>query len=158
MLYSYAGFKVEVVERQDVVRRIRIAGRAEKELPALPLNMKLDLSRFTPFERAVMQKAREIPPGKVTTYATLARLAGYPRAARAVGNVMAKNPFPIVVPCHRVVRSDLRLGGYAYGSEVKRSLLLAEGVAFAGERVAEASVWRPGKTYIFSPSQRIYGD
>jgi O-6-methylguanine DNA methyltransferase len=142
MLYSYAGFKVEVIERQGIAKRIRIMGRAEEELPALPLNMKLDLSRFTPFERAVMQKAREIPQGRVTTYATLARLAGYPRAARAVGNVMAKNPFPILVPCHRVVRSDLRLGGYAYGTEVKRSLLLAEGVTFAGNRVRRRHLHR----------------
>ena len=150
MLCSYAGFAVEVVIEGALVKRIRILGEAEEELPPLPLNLKLDLSRFTPFERAVMQKAREIPRGKVTTYAALASAVGKPRAARAVGNVMAKNPFPIVVPCHRVVRSDLRLGGYAYGSEVKRRLLREEGVVFEGERVARRCVWSPAKTYISS--------
>jgi O-6-methylguanine DNA methyltransferase len=159
MLYSYACFKVKVMQEQGVVKRITILGEAREVLPALPRSMKLDLSGFTPFERAVMEKAREIPPGKVATYATLAKAAGYPGAARAVGNVMAKNPFPIIVPCHRVVRSDLRVGGYAYGGEVKRRLLRAEGVDFAGERVKSTCVWDPlTKTYISSVRQRVYGD
>lgn len=142
MLYSYAGFTVKVFYEGGRVRRLLILGETTEELPPLPLSIKPDFSGFTSFERAVMEKAMEIPPGRVATYASLAEAAGYPGAARAAGSVMAKNPFPIVVPCHRVVRSDLRIGNYAYGSEVKRRLLEAEGVEFAGDRVRRPHLWK----------------
>jgi len=70
----------------------------------------------TPFQRACWRACRRIPPGEVRTYAWLAAAAGSPRAARAAGQAMRRNPCPIVVPCHRVVGASGRLGGYG-GSE-----------------------------------------
>ncbi len=69
---------------------------------------------------------RAIPRGKVTTYGELARSLG--TSPRAAGNYASKNPFPLIIPCHRVIRSDMRIGGYSYGSIIKASLLIAEGV------------------------------
>jgi len=70
----------------------------------------------------------KIPKGKVTTYGELAKAVGRPKASRAIGQILNKNPNPIVVPCHRVVRSTGDLGGYAYGSKRKSKLLAKEGV------------------------------
>ena len=86
----------------------------------------LDFSDGTKFERAVWRACMRIPRGATRTYSELAAMAGYPRAARAVGNAMARNPFPIVVPCHRVIRADGSLGRYGYGAELKRKLLELE--------------------------------
>jgi len=82
-----------------------------------------------PFERAVLQALRRIPPGQVRTYGEIARTLGKPSAARAVGTACARNPLPLLIPCHRVVRSDGKLGGYSLrgGVALKRQLLEAEG-------------------------------
>lgn len=93
----------------------------------------------TPFEQAVYDTLVTIPAGSVLTYAQMAAAIGRPRAARAVGQALARNPHPVAVPCHRVVRSDGALGGYsgAGGTSAKRALLEAEGVSFRGDgRVA----------------------
>ena len=91
------------------------------------------------FQRAVLRAEHAVPRGSVTTYGLIARRLGWPAAARAVGNALATNPFPIIVPCHRAVRSDGRLGGYQGGSEMKRALLEREGVPFdASGRVLAA--------------------
>ena len=84
---------------------------------------------LTPFARRVVRECRKLGWGRVRTYAEMAKLAGRPGAARAVGNVMASNRFPIVVPCHRVVGSGGGLGGYSApgGLTTKRRLLEAEG-------------------------------
>jgi len=87
----------------------------------------LDLSAATPFQRAVWQATRDIPYGQTRSYGRLAARVGRPRAARAVGQAMAANPWPIIVPCHRVVSSDGRLGGYGGGLDMKERLLLLEG-------------------------------
>lgn len=79
------------------------------------------------FEMRVLQETMKIPHGSLTSYKELAALAGSPRAARAVGNAMRRNPIPIVVPCHRVLHSDGRIGGYAGGLDMKRKLLALEG-------------------------------
>ncbi len=70
--------------------------------------------------------ALSIPRGETRTYAQVAASIGRPRAYRAVGNALNANPFPVLVPCHRVVRSDGRIGGYAYGAAAKRRLLKLE--------------------------------
>ena len=72
----------------------------------------------------------KIPAGKVSTYGDIAKALGYPKAARLVGQILHDNPNPVIVPCHRVIHSDGRLGGYAYGSERKRELLENEGIRF----------------------------
>lgn len=81
----------------------------------------------TEFERAVWSKLAEIPYGKVVTYGQLAAAIGQPTACRAVANAVGKNPFLILLPCHRVVASD-GLGGFSAGLEAKRWLLRHEGV------------------------------
>jgi methylated-DNA-[protein]-cysteine S-methyltransferase len=72
----------------------------------------------------------KIPAGKVSTYGDIAKAMGHPKAARLVGQILHDNPNPVIVPCHRVIHSDGRLGGYAYGSERKRELLENEGIRF----------------------------
>ena len=81
------------------------------------------------FQEEVLKLVKQIPKGKLMTYGEIAReLTGSVRAARAVGQAVATNPYPVVVPCHRVVRSDGDIGGYSSGVEKKIRLLSAEGV------------------------------
>lgn len=93
----------------------------------------VDMSRYvdwdgvTPFRRAVLEETMAIPMGETRTYAELAAAAGNPRAARAVGRVMATNPLPFVIPCHRVVGSNGTLHGYGGGLDLKERLLKVEG-------------------------------
>jgi len=82
-----------------------------------------DLRGLTPFTRAVLRITAKIPYGELRSYRWVARRLGRPRATRAVGNALARNPIPIMIPCHRVVRSDGSLGGYALGLGWKRRLL-----------------------------------
>jgi len=85
------------------------------------------------FGGRILQETGRIPQGKVATYGYLAIEAGIPRGARAVGRILARNPFPLIVPCHRVVKSDGFLGGFSGGYEngwLKRFLLAREGVLF----------------------------
>lgn len=89
-----------------------------------------DLDRCNPFQRRVLLAEHRIPRGWVSTYGRIADHIGAPRAARAVGTALARNPFPIVVPCHRAVRANGALGGFRGGLEMKRRLLEGEGVAF----------------------------
>ena len=89
----------------------------------------VNLEQLPPFERQVLMKTLEIPRGEVRPYAWVAAELGRPLAVRAVGNALARNPIPFIIPCHRVVRSDGRIGNYgAGGPESKRELLQKEGV------------------------------
>jgi methylated-DNA-[protein]-cysteine S-methyltransferase len=90
----------------------------------------LDRSRCTLFQWQVLMAEKAIPRGQVRTYAQVAAAAGHPGAARAAGNALATNLYPIVIPCHRAVRADGSLGGYQGGAEMKRALLEMEGVEF----------------------------
>lgn len=87
--------------------------------------VELDFSGLTEFQRKVISAVRSIPRGQTRTYGEVAAQAGSPGAARAVGQVMASNPFAIIMPCHRVVSRN-GLGGYAWGVDVKRRLLEIE--------------------------------
>jgi O-6-methylguanine DNA methyltransferase len=98
----------------------------------------IDVSELTEFERAVLRKAAEIPPGEVRSYAWVAREIGRPQAARAVGQVMARNPIALFLPCHRVVATDGRLHNYGYGLEVKARILRMEGYKLAARRTSSA--------------------
>jgi methylated-DNA-[protein]-cysteine S-methyltransferase len=89
--------------------------------------LNVDLRPAAPFTRAVLERLAEVPHGQVTTYGALARAAGRPRAARAVGTVMNRNPIPIVLPCHRVIGANGSLTGYGGGLERKELLLRLEG-------------------------------
>jgi methylated-DNA-[protein]-cysteine S-methyltransferase len=83
-----------------------------------------------PYYRKLLHALAEIPRGKVRTYGEVASRTGAPGGARAAGQGCAKNPFPLVFPCHRVIRSDGSLGGFGGGLELKRALLEMEGVRF----------------------------
>ena len=97
-----------------------------------PGRLPLDFSGLTEFSAAVLRKTAEIPGGQVRPYGWVAREIGKPGAVRAVGSALARNPVPVVVPCHRVVRSDGHLGNYSLGDpENKRLLLEAEGLDVA---------------------------
>lgn len=89
-------------------------------------DMHIDLSEITDFRRAVLEHLVTIPYGETRTYTQVAEAVGRPRAVRAVGSACATNPVPIVIPCHRVLRSDGSLGGYAGGLDMKRTLLELE--------------------------------
>jgi len=74
-----------------------------------------------------------IPEGRITTYGDIAKALGHPGASRAIGRILNKNQKPIVVPCHRVVKSDGSIGGYAFGTARKKELLTREGLRFVGD-------------------------
>ena len=82
------------------------------------------------FQLKVLLAASKIPRGRVASYKMVAKMAGCGKASRAVGNSLGVNPFLITIPCHRVVCSDGRLGGYRKGAAIKRKLLLKEGITF----------------------------
>jgi len=115
------------------VMRSTALDRARRELERyfkgrhLAFDLEVDLSALSPFDRKVLEVTARIPAGKVATYAQVAAKAGNPRASRAAGNALHKNPVAIIVPCHRVLRSDGSLGGYGGGLPVKEWLLRHEG-------------------------------
>jgi O-6-methylguanine DNA methyltransferase len=113
----------------------------------------LDLRDRTEFERAVWSKAQEIPRGEVRPYGWIAAEIGRPKAVRAVGSALGHNPIPLVIPCHRVVRSDGLIGEYSLGGPTnKRTILAAEGLdPDELERLARAGV-----RFLASDTTRIY--
>ena len=81
----------------------------------------------TDFQKSVWRSLLKIPYGETSSYKEIAKTIGKPRATQAVGTAIGKNPFLIIIPCHRVIKADGSLGGFAYGSEVKSKLLKIEG-------------------------------
>jgi O-6-methylguanine DNA methyltransferase len=113
----------------------------------------LDLAQLPDFERRVLLKVLEIPRGEVRPYAWVAAEVGRPLAVRAVGNAVARNPIPFVIPCHRVVRSDGRIGEYGAGGPVaKRAVLESEGVDTSEMERLPAS----GVRFVGSDTTHIY--
>ena len=116
-----------------VLRTGRPVDRARRELDEYfegsrhAFDLDLDLRVASSFNRRVLDELRRVPYGTVTTYGQLAARADRPRAARAVGMIMNRNPVPIVLPCHRVVGSTGKLVGYGGGIERKEALLRLEG-------------------------------
>ena len=108
-----------------VVKALRctLAGKAVVDLPPL------DSSAGTLFQRRVWDAILRIPPGKTMTYSQVAGAIGKPKAVRAVGSACGANPIPILIPCHRVLRANGKLGGFTAGLKWKRLLLAREGVA-----------------------------
>lgn len=110
----------------------RIAEQARGELMEyfsgrrIEFTVPVDLARLAPFQDKVLRATARIPFGEARSYSWLARRIGHPRAARAVGTALGRNPVPFIVPCHRIVRDDGSLGGYGLGLPLKRSLLLLE--------------------------------
>jgi O-6-methylguanine DNA methyltransferase len=100
----------------------------ERRLRGEPAALDFDLRSVSEFERAVLLKALEIPRGEVRPYGWIAREIGRPGAFRAVGSALNKNPIPLLIPCHRVVKSDGQIGEYAYGPAAKTAMLVSEGL------------------------------
>ncbi|HKV87671.1 MAG TPA: methylated-DNA--[protein]-cysteine S-methyltransferase [Candidatus Dormibacteraeota bacterium] len=128
--------------RKDVGRRLTpaaaprdLAEKIEDELSG-KRRLRFDLRGLTSFEQSVLRKTLEIPRGQVRPYGWVAREIGHPAAVRAVGTALAHNPIPYFIPCHRVVRTDGRIGNYGGGGpEAKKSILNMEGVQL--ERLQE---------------------
>jgi O-6-methylguanine DNA methyltransferase len=139
---------MKTTTREEFESRFRERfGRSPWPAPELPrtLGDRFDLRSVTEFERAVLLKAREIPQGEVRTYGWIAAQIGRPAAVRAVGSALRKNPVPVLIPCHRVVRGDGEIGDYALGgSQAKRAILAAEGLqSDAIQRLARALRTKP---------------
>jgi AraC family transcriptional regulator of adaptative response/methylated-DNA-[protein]-cysteine methyltransferase len=94
-------------------------------------DLAFDLRGATPFQQSVWEACLAIPAGETRTYADLARSIRRPNAVRAVGTALGANPIPVLIPCHRVLRSDGSLGGYAFGLPIKERLLDREAVRAA---------------------------
>lgn len=131
----------KLFERLTLLRG-KQATRQERALPATfsplkkyldgkvgPLNtLPLDFQPSTPLMKKIYGQVRELTPGQTATYQEIARRSGHPRAARAVGTAMRRNPLPLVIPCHRILRTDGGLGGFSawQGLHLKEQLLAAE--------------------------------
>ena len=121
---KYRGRRVRETRAPDRLRR-----QVEDWLAGRPVRIRFDLRGLTEFGRAVLLKAVEIPRGEIRSYGWVAKEIGRPLAVRAVGTALAHNPIPLFIPCHRVVRSDGKIGEYGMGGPaIKRRLLLWEGV------------------------------
>ena len=126
VLEEYPGARVETGDQSVLLRKARdavlqyLANGAP--FPPLPL----DLAKGTPFQQDVWKALCEIPPGETRSYGQIAERIGRPRASRAVGQACGKNPVAVVVPCHRVVASGGKLGGYSGGLHIKKALLELE--------------------------------
>jgi O-6-methylguanine DNA methyltransferase len=174
LVVAWNGIGVSVVEAAPDDAAFEAAHRARTGRPAYPaerlperlasaiarrlegdrrVRIDLDLRGHTPFERDVWLKALEIPRGEVRPYGWVAAEIGRPRAVRAVGSALGHNPVPLIVPCHRVVRSDGTIGQYSLGGPGnKRTILAAEGLDLPGlEQLASSGV-----RFIGSDTTRIF--
>jgi O-6-methylguanine DNA methyltransferase len=125
----------------------RLAERVGAALAGQGVEVPADLSDTTPFQERVLRVVEGISRGQVRPYAWVAREAGSPKASRAVGTVMANNPVPLLIPCHRVIKNDGTTGSYAFGAEEKVGLLEGEGVP-----VGELA----GSPYLATPTTGIF--
>lgn len=156
---SVADFEAEFQHRFN--RPLRFVPSLPEELATLwqrqweqpkRSTLPVDLRGLKDFERAVLQKAQEIPRGEMRPYAWVAREIGHPKAVRAVGTALGHNPIPLLIPCHRVGKSDGRIGNYAFGTAAKEMILTWEGIDLTGlDRLA-----RSGKRYYGSDTTHIY--
>ena len=137
--------KGEMPQPYERAVRLAVEGKARGKV-------RVDLGGLSPFERAVLGILTTIPRGEVRPYEWLAREAGSPRAVRAVGNTMAHNPVPLLLPCHRVVPASGGIGKYAFGVAMKRTLLEREGVPL--DQIEAYA--RTGVRYIGCRSTGIY--
>lgn len=114
-------------------------------LEGVPVSLPISMARLdlcSAFQRRILETESTIPRGSFSTYSLLAAAVSSPTASRAAGTALATNPFPLIVPCHRVVRSDGTPGGYQGGCRMKRRLLEMEGASFdASGRILGGPCW-----------------
>ena len=118
--------KATLIEGGADFARLLQAVIAAVEAPGTGDHIPIDV-RGTAFQEAVWRELRKVPPGETRTYAQIAAAAGNPRAVRAAGSANGANHVSVLIPCHRVIRTDGSLGGYAWGLDIKRELLAREG-------------------------------
>jgi len=99
------------------------------------LRKHLSSTKLSSFKKKVLSAVCEIPPGEVKSYKWVAKKINCPNSSRGVGRALSRNPFPFIIPCHRVVRSDHSLGGFMFGAKVKKELLVNEGLTVKKEIV-----------------------
>ena len=88
-------------------------------------------------EDKVYKKLLEVPTGMVTTYGELARTVGLKNGQRVIGRIMNKNPYPVIIPCHRVIKSNGKIGGYAWGEKIKTNMLSKEGIKIKNGKIVD---------------------
>ena len=88
-------------------------------------------------DQKIYKKLLEVPKGQITTYGELAKAVGLKNGQRIVGKIMNKNPYPVIIPCHRVVMSTGKIGGYAYGEQIKINLLNDEGIQIKNGKITD---------------------
>ncbi|WP_371504667.1 MGMT family protein [Nitrosopumilus adriaticus] len=95
-------------------------------------------------EQKIYKKLLQVPKGQITTYGELAKAVGLKNGQRVVGRIMNKNPYPVIIPCHRVVMSTGKIGGYAYGEHIKAKMLSDEGIKIKNGKIMnlENTVYR----------------
>ncbi len=120
-VHNFADLTSDPVARQ-AMRQLVEYFRGDRKTFELPL----DWEKMRVFQRKILGQLCEIPYGETRSYRWLAERAGCPKASRAVGRALATNPFPFIIPCHRVIRSDGGLGGYYFGLSCKQQLLELE--------------------------------
>jgi len=121
-------------EKQSCELISEIANKIVHFLYGEDIRFSLDILNWDlikPFPKKVLVAEHGVPRGAMTTYQRLASQIGNPNGARAVGNALKNNPFPIIIPCHRAIRSDGKLGGFQGGMKMKRVLLEMEGIEFS---------------------------
>ena len=127
MKEEFGNTATKVTSTGELIEKISIYCSGEK----ISFNRyKMDWSSLTTFQHKVLKEVMKIPYGTVTTYVNLAQKIGCPYGFRAVGNALAKNPFPLLVPCHRIIRNDGKIGGFSAGGgkKLKEKLLRMEQV------------------------------
>lgn len=95
-------------------------------------------------EQRVYEKLLEVPKGMVTTYGELAKAVGLKNGQRVIGRIMNKNPYPVIIPCHRVILSNGKVGGYSWGKNIKSKMLSKEGI-----KIKKGKILNPNSIYRF---------
>ena len=88
-------------------------------------------------DKKVYKKLLEVQEGEITTYGDLAKAVGLKNGQRVIGRIMNKNPYPVIIPCHRVVNSNGKVGGYAYGQDIKSNMLTKEGIKIKNGKILD---------------------
>ncbi len=88
-------------------------------------------------DKLVYKKLTEVPEGMVTSYSELAKAVGLKNGQRVIGQIMKKNPYPVIIPCHRVVKSDGKIGGFFYGDKIKTNMLKKEGIKIQDGKILD---------------------
>jgi methylated-DNA-[protein]-cysteine S-methyltransferase len=88
-------------------------------------------------DQKIYKKLLKVPKGQITTYGELAKAVGLKNGQRVVGKTMNKNPYPVIIPCHRVIKSDGKIGGYAYGDVIKSNMLTKEGIEIKNGKILD---------------------